>query len=93
MLFVDDVVLVDESQAGVNKKLELWRQTLESKGFRLSRTKIEYMRCDFDGAAQEEGDMSLEGQVLPKKDMFWYLRSMLQSDGDIDENVSHRIKT
>ena len=25
MLFADDVVLVDESQAGVNRKLELWR--------------------------------------------------------------------
>ena len=31
ILFANDVVLVDESQAGVNKKLELWRQTLESK--------------------------------------------------------------
>ena len=40
MLFADDVVLVDESRAGVNRKLELWRRTLESKGFRLSRTMI-----------------------------------------------------
>ena len=39
MLFADDVVLVDKSRAGVNRKLELWRRTLESKGFRLSRTK------------------------------------------------------
>ena len=31
MLFADDVVLVDESRAGVNMKLELWRRTLESK--------------------------------------------------------------
>jgi hypothetical protein len=54
MLFADDAVLVDESQAGVNRKLELWRQTLESKGFRL-RTKTEYMRCDFGGAALESG--------------------------------------
>jgi hypothetical protein len=38
MLFTYDVVLVDESRAGVNRKLELWRQTLESKGFRVSRT-------------------------------------------------------
>ena len=28
ILFADDVVLVDESQAGVNRKLELWRQNL-----------------------------------------------------------------
>jgi len=91
MLFTDDVVLVDESHAGVNRKLELWRQTLESKGFRLSRTKTEYMRCDF-GATHEEGDVSLEGQVVPKRDTFRYLGSMLQRDGDIDEDVSHRIK-
>ena len=31
MLFVDDIVLVDEMRAGVNVKLELWRQILESR--------------------------------------------------------------
>jgi hypothetical protein len=40
MLFANDVVLVDKSRTGViNRKLELWRETLESKGFRLSVTK------------------------------------------------------
>lgn len=43
MLFADDVVLVEGSRVGLSRKLELWRQTLESKGFRLSRTKTEYM--------------------------------------------------
>jgi hypothetical protein len=43
MLFVDDVVLVDESRTGVDQKLDLWRRTLEAKGFRLSRFKIEYI--------------------------------------------------
>ena len=47
MLFTDDIVLVDETRAGVNAKLELWRQTLESRGFRLSRAKTEYMECIF----------------------------------------------
>jgi hypothetical protein len=92
MLFADDVVLVDESREGVNRKLELWCQTLESKGFRISRTKTEYMRCDFGTTISEDGDISLGGQVVPKKDTFRYLGSMLQRDGDIDEDVSHRIK-
>jgi hypothetical protein len=91
MLFADDVVLVDESRERVNRKLELWRQTLESKGFRISRTKTEYMRCDFGTTISEDGDVSLGGQVVPK-DTFRYLGSMLQRDGDIDEDVSHRIK-
>ena len=37
MFFADDVLLVDESRVGVNKKLELRRHTLESKEFKLSR--------------------------------------------------------
>jgi hypothetical protein len=73
MLFADDVVLVDESHVGVNRKVELWRQTLESKGFRVSRTKTEYMRCDFGTATYEEREVSLDDQVVPKKDTFCYL--------------------
>jgi hypothetical protein len=71
--------------------LELWQETLESKGFRLSRTKTEYMRCDFD-TTHGEGDISLEGQVVPRKDIFRYIGLMLQRDGDIDEDVNYRIK-
>ena len=70
MIFADDVVLVDESRSGVNQKLELWRETLESKGFRPNKTKTEYMRCDFSTTNREEEDISLEGQVVPRKDTF-----------------------
>jgi hypothetical protein len=87
MLFTDDVVLVDDSRAGVNRKLELWRYTLESKGFRLSRTKTEYIRCDFSATRHKEGDVSLDGQVVAKKDTFRYLGSMLQKDGDNNKDV------
>jgi hypothetical protein len=73
MLFTDDVILVDESRTGVDQKLELWRQTLEAKYFRLSRFKTEYMKCDFSATTQEEGDVRLDGQVVPKKDIFRYL--------------------
>jgi hypothetical protein len=92
MLFTDDVVLVDESRTGVDQKLELWRRTLEAKSFRLSRSKTEYMKCGFSATTQEEGDVRLDGQVVPKKHTFHYLRSMLQKDGDIDKDLSHRIK-
>ena len=47
MLFADDIVLVNETRAEVNAKLKLWRQTLESRSFRLSRTKTEYMEYKF----------------------------------------------
>jgi hypothetical protein len=92
MLFADDVVLIDESRTRVDQKLDLWRQTLESKGFRFSKTKIEYMRCQFSGENSDDGDVSLDGRVVPMNDTFQYLGSMLQSDGEIDEDISHRIR-
>jgi hypothetical protein len=50
------------------------------------------MKCDFSATTQEEGGVKLNGQVVPKKDIFRYLGSMLQKNGNIDEDVSHRIK-
>jgi hypothetical protein len=55
-------------------------------------SKTEYMKCDFSATTQEERDVRLDGQVVPKKDTFRYLGLMLQKDGDIDEDLSHRIK-
>jgi hypothetical protein len=68
MLFADDVSLVDKSRTGVDQKLELWRWTLEEKGFRLSTSKMEYMKCDFSATTQEEGDVRLDG-LLPRWNM------------------------
>jgi hypothetical protein len=45
----------------------------------------------FSGTTHEEGDVNLDGQVVTKKDTFRYLGSILQKDGDIDEDVRHRI--
>jgi Reverse transcriptase (RNA-dependent DNA polymerase) len=70
MLFADDVVLIDESRIGVDQKLEFLRQTLESKGFRLNRTKTEYIMCQFSGDNSDDGDVSLDGQVVPMNDTF-----------------------
>jgi len=33
MVFPNDIVLIDDIREEVNKKLELWRSTLKSKGF------------------------------------------------------------
>jgi hypothetical protein len=50
------------------------------------------MKCDFSATTQEEADVRLHGLVVPKKDTYHYLGLVLEKDGDIDEDVSHRIK-
>ena len=47
--------------------------------------------CDFSASRHEGGDLSLDGQVVAHKDIFRYLGLMLQKDGNIDEDVRHRI--
>ena len=93
MLFADDIVLVDETEGGVNAKLEVWREALESKGFRISRTKTEHMTCKFSGNsnAHTEG-VKIQDQVIPTKEHFRYLGSIVSGDGEIAEDVTHRIQ-
>jgi hypothetical protein len=59
---------------------------VESKGFRLSRTKTEYMMCDFSATRHKDGDVTFDGQLVAKE-YFRYLGSMLQNDGYIEEYV------
>ena len=65
MLFTDDIVLIDETKEMVNTKLELWRQVLEAQGFRLNRSKIEYMEYKFRKKRNNEQDViTLDGQKV-----------------------------
>ncbi|XP_070017847.1 uncharacterized protein [Nicotiana sylvestris] len=92
MLITDDIVLIDESQTGVNERMEVWRQALEFKGFKLSRTKTEYLECKFSAEQREMGvDVRLESQVIPSRGSFKYFRSVIQEGGEIDEDITHRI--
>ena len=93
MLFADDIVLIEESREEGSTKLECWRDTLESKGFRLSRSKTEYLHCRFSadkgGVASE---VAIEGTIIPRVERFRYLGSIIQGNGEIDEDINHRIK-
>ncbi|XP_070002230.1 uncharacterized protein [Nicotiana sylvestris] len=68
VISTDDIVLIDETRDGVNTRLEVWRQMLESKGFKLCRSKTEYLECKFNDGIHEEGvEVKIGTQVVPKK--------------------------
>jgi hypothetical protein len=50
------------------------------------------MRCQFSEENLDDGDVSLDGRVVPINDTFRYLGSILQNEGEVDEDVSHRIR-
>ncbi|MGK4277362.1 hypothetical protein, partial [Escherichia coli] len=77
----------------VNRKLEKWRNALESKGFRISRAKTEYMACNYSmDKSINEGRVTLENQELPQCSSFKYLGSVVHNEGNIEDDVNHRIK-
>ncbi|KAM1032662.1 hypothetical protein FF1_036269 [Malus domestica] len=89
----DDIVLIDETQEGVNVKLNLWREVLESKGLHLSRSKTEYMECKFSAnRGQNELRVRIEDQEIPKNDCFRYLGSILQKNRELDGDLNHIIQ-
>jgi len=90
-LFADDIVLIDETRDGLNDKLERWRHTLECRGFRLSRSKIEYLKCEFSGVEGDGGEVTLGGDAIPKVDKFKYLGSIIEKRADVDDDINPRI--
>ena len=93
MLFADDIVLVGESREELNGKLETWRQTLEDHGFRLSRSKTEYMKCKFSKRNTNPiVDVKLGNHIVPQVTRFKYLGSIIQNNGEIEGDASHRIQ-
>ncbi|XP_070025647.1 uncharacterized protein [Nicotiana sylvestris] len=90
MLFADDIVLIDKMR-GANERVEVWRQALESKDFKLSRTKTEYVECKFsDVTGEADVEVRLNSQVILKRENFKYLLSIIQGDGEIDGDFMHR---
>ena len=79
MLFADDIVLIDETREGVNTKLERWRDTLDVKGFRLSRSKTEYLYYRFsmdEGSVADRVDIG--DVVMPSVERFGYLSRLFK---------------
>ncbi|XP_047265945.1 uncharacterized protein LOC124897232 [Capsicum annuum] len=93
LIFADNVVLIDETHSGVNATLEVWRQTLDSKGFGLSRSKTKYLECKFSEVSHESDVVvKLDTHYISKRDSFKYLGSMIQENRELDEDVTHRIE-
>ena len=72
-LFADDIVLIGEARGGLSEKLERWRHSLESRGFRLSKSKTRYLRCGFSGVERDGGEVTMGGVVVLRVEKFKYL--------------------
>ena len=61
MLFTDDIVLEYETRCGVDVKLQIWKDVLESIGFGPTTIKTEYMECKLSNRNKSEEVARLDG--------------------------------
>ena len=89
MMFADDIVLCREDRRQLQEVLEVWRNVLEKRGLKVSRSKTEYMQA---GGVDDGGELRLQGETVKKVEIFKYLRSVVSRDGSCEEEIRRRIQ-
>ena len=89
MLFADDIVLFRQNLRELEDDLEMWRNALERRGLKVSRSKTEYLKA---GDVDDGEELKLQGEKVKRAKNFKYLGSTVSSDGRCKEEVRRRIQ-
>ena len=84
MLFADDIVLSRQSHRELEEDLEIWRNVLERRGLKVSRSKTEYLRI---GGVDDGEELKLQGDKVKRTKNFKYLGLTVSNDGRCEEEV------
>ena len=88
-MFADDIVLCRKDRRQLQEVLEVWRNALEKRGLKVSRSKTEYMQA---GGVDDGGELRLQGETVKKVEIFKYLGSVVSRDGSCEEEIRRRIQ-
>ena len=89
MLFADDIVLSRQNHRELEEYLKIWRNALERRGLKVSRSKTEYLRV---GGVDDGEELKLQKEKVKKAKNFKYLGSTVSNDGRCEEEVRRRIQ-
>ena len=76
MLFADDIVLCRQNYRELEKDLEIWRNALERRGLKVSRSKTEYLSVR---SVNDGDELKLQGEKEKIQKNFKYLGSTVSS--------------
>ena len=87
MLFSDDLVLCEDTREEAEEQLELWRNAIENKGLRVSRSKTEYLP-----PSSCHDNVKLGGEEIKTVTTFKYLGSMFGAEGGTTTDCKNRVR-
>ncbi|XP_042880448.1 uncharacterized protein LOC122258517 [Penaeus japonicus] len=79
-----------EGKEMLERKLEEWRQALENRGMRISKTKTQYFTTEIDG--DQHATTKLNGVNLKRVETFKHLGLMVDQAEGMEKEVSFRIQ-
>ena len=89
MLFADHIVQSRQNHRELEDDLEIWRNALERRGLKLSRSKTEYLKA---GCVDDGKELKLQGEKIKRVKNFKYVGSTVSSDGKCKKEVCRRIQ-
>ena len=89
MLFADDIVLCRQNHRELEEDLEIWRNALERRGLKVSRSKTEYLMV---GGVDDGEEFKLQGKKVKRAKNFKYLTLTVSNDGRCEQEVRRRIQ-
>ena len=92
-MIMDDVVLCGTRSEVVEKKLEEWTRAMEDRGLKINRKKTVYPRFNVDRNLDGNSDINIQGENLERVNTYKYLGATLADNGDLYEEMTHRIQS
>ena len=89
MLFADDIVICEETREVVEQRLKSWKNALEKRGMKVSRSKTKYL-C-INGGNDDE-TVKMEDTKVPRVKEFKYLGSTVQKSGDCKKEIKKSVR-
>ena len=88
MLFADDIVICGETREEVERKLECWRNVLERREMKVSRSKTEYLYVNREN---DKETMKMEDTKVSRVKEFKYLGSTVPEYDSCERKVKRRV--
>ena len=89
MLFADDIVLFRQNHRELEDSLEIWRNALERRHLKVSRSKTEHLKA---GGVEGGEELKLQREKVKRAKNVKYLGSTVSSDGRCKEEVKRGIQ-
>ena len=89
MLFVDDIVICEETREEMEQRIECWRYALVRRGMKVSWSKTQYL-CINGGYDNKK--VKMEDTKVPRVKEFKYLGSTVQESISCEREVKKRVQ-